>query len=143
MVCFKAYFIISYSFRSSYKHDSRDLYLYYSNGTNGGWWLGEELYGKKNVYIYAITTATSPTTGLKWGSNYNGIPSVTVSVQCMTTGCAGRYYSLYFWKFWFKSFNSIWSVWIQVYCWNIQVFGDHWNRVVIISNYMRCCDWRL
>ena len=83
--------------RSSYKHESMDLYLYYSDRTEGSrwlvdagsWYLDET---KRNAggnagYIYARTSYGNgpPTgTGMSWGSAYQDNPSV--SIECLYKG---------------------------------------------------------
>jgi len=84
--------------RSSYKHESKDLYLYYSDRTEGrrwlvdagSWYLDES---KRNAmgnagYIYARTSYGNgpPTgTGMSWGSAYQDDPSV--DVECLDQAC--------------------------------------------------------
>jgi len=84
--------------RSSYKHESMDLYLYYSDRTEGSrwlvdagsWYLDET---KRNAggnagYIYARTSYGNgpPTgTGMSWGSAYQDNPSV--SIECLDKAC--------------------------------------------------------
>merc|ERR1712095_31756 len=84
--------------RSSYKHESMDLYLYYSDRTEGSrwlvdagsWYLDET---KRNAggnagYIYARTSYGNgpPTgTGMSWGSAYQDNPSV--SIESLNQAC--------------------------------------------------------
>ena len=80
--------------RSSYKHEKKELYLYYNKRPEGSRWLidngkwynnvTKRNEGKNSGAVWAETTSNVPSTGLKWRKGKN--IEIPVKVQCTDRG---------------------------------------------------------
>ena len=88
--------LIHYYPRLSYKHDKKDLYLWYSQRSVGSRWMisTSELYNytgqreRANGYIWAETTSEVPSTGLEWKTK-DGNTDVEARIECLDQGKSG------------------------------------------------------
>ena len=76
----------------TYKHESRNLYLYYSPRADknswsypsrwmidsGGWYLNPSRRDVPQGFIYALSSASTPLSKMEWKSVYGDTPTVKI-----------------------------------------------------------------